>query len=103
MKNVLDDIQAIRIRVKTKMKERELLRETQCRTQGNVYFPFCHMNGETSKQLLSRLRYQLYKREKDWNDTQRKRWYIIKKTSDFADIFVGYTYIKEVFDIYDSS
>jgi hypothetical protein len=51
--------------------------------------------------LITRLRYQLFKRKKDWNDTQIDRWEVVKKLEDFQDIIYSYEIISDIFDIFD--
>jgi len=51
--------------------------------------------------LITRLRYQLFKREKDWNETQRNRWKVIKKLEDFEEIIFSYEIISDLFNIFD--
>jgi hypothetical protein len=51
--------------------------------------------------LLTKVRYQLFKRQKDWNETQKERWKIIKKLEDFNEIVFSYEIISDLFDIYD--
>jgi hypothetical protein len=51
--------------------------------------------------LITRLRYQLFKRQKDWNHTQKDRWKVVKKLEDFQDIIYSYEIISGLFDIFD--
>ena len=62
MKNVLDDIQAIRMRVKTKVKSEELTRQEKAKRQGKKYQAHRYTNNETKLQLITRLRYQVFER-----------------------------------------
>ncbi|MDP2395615.1 MAG: hypothetical protein Q8M44_01590 [bacterium] len=51
--------------------------------------------------MITRLRYQLFKRKKDWNDTQKDRWNIIQKLNEFQDIIYSYEIISNLFGIFD--
>ena len=59
------------------------------------------MYSETKKELVTRLRYQLFKRQTDWNNTQKNRWNTIKKLKEFQDIIYSYEIISDLFDIFD--
>jgi hypothetical protein len=52
--------------------------------------------------LVTRLRYQLFQRKKDWNETQNNRWEVITKLEDFQEIVKSYEIISDLFDIFDT-
>ncbi len=105
MKNVLWDIQAVRIRIKTGIIKEELDLETQAKIDKRKYSPkkykLNETYSETKKELITRLRYQLFKRKKDWNYTQKDRWEVIKKLEDFEEIVFSYEIISDLFNIFD--
>ncbi len=107
MKNVLDDIQAVRIRTKTKITKYELDLETQCKIDKIKYIPKKYeLNkevSETKKELITRLRYQLFQRKWDWNETQNDRWKVITKLEDFQEIVESYEIISDLFNIFDKA
>jgi len=105
MKNVLWDIQAVRIRVKTQVIKEELDLETQCRIDRVTYvskkYNLNSRVSETKRELITRLRYQLFKRKIDWSETQINRWSIIKWLEEFQDIIYSYEIVSDLFDMYD--
>ena len=107
MKNVLDDIQAVRIRIKTKIIKEDLDLETQAKIDkikyGSRKYFINSKLYETKKELITRLRYQLFKRKKDWNETQNNRWEVIKKIDIFQEIIKSYEIISDLFDIFDNN
>ncbi len=64
--NVLEDIQSIRMRIKTLVKDEELGIEERCKIDRKKYIPRKLENGETRLDFVTRLRYQLFERRKDW-------------------------------------
>ena len=107
MKNVLEDIQAVRIRTKTKIIKEELDLETQSKIDKTRYvakkFIIHSKLSETKKELITRLRYQLFQRKKDWNETQNNRWEGVKTLEDFQEIIYSYEIISDLFDIFDKA
>lgn len=105
MTNVLGDINALRIRVKTQIIKEDLDLMEQSKIDRKKYYPKKYLLNsrisETKKELITRLRYQLFKRKKDWNETQNDRWKIIEKLSEFQDIIYSYEIISDLFDIFD--
>jgi hypothetical protein len=59
--------------------------------------------SETKKELITRLRYQLFQRKKDWNETQNNRWEVVKTLEDFQEIIYSYEIISDLFDIFDKA
>lgn len=100
-KNVLEDIQAIRLRIKTLIKEGELTQEDLCKIDRRRYIPKKYENSETRLDFISRLHYQLFKRRKDWNPHQIDRWSVLVKHSEFDDIRVSYEMLEIFYAIYD--
>lgn len=107
MKNVLWDIQAVRMRTKTKIIKESLDLESQAKIDRVRYNPKKYkldvLHYETKKELVTRLRYQLFKRKKDWNINQKNRWKVIQKISEFDEIVASYEIISDLFKIFDKS
>ncbi|PID87421.1 hypothetical protein CSB07_01280 [Candidatus Gracilibacteria bacterium] len=105
MKNVLGDIQAVRIRLKTGIIKEELDLETKSKIERIKYSPkeykLNNNLSETKKELITRVRYQLFKRKKDWNDNQKDRWKIIKKLKNLEELVFSYEVVSDLFDIFD--
>ena len=103
MKNVLEDLQAIRIRIKTLIKKEELTLQDIAKKEGKEYNPKRYANWETRIEFTTRLRYQLFKRKKDWNYNQIQRWEILCSNSEYDDIKYWYDIISSLFIIYDET
>jgi len=105
MKNVLWDIQAVRMRIKTKIIKEELDLETQAKIEKRRYkskkYRLSEKHFETKKELITRHRYQLFKRKIDWNENQINRSNIIKKLEVFEEIIFSYEIIFDLFNIFD--
>jgi transposase len=100
-KNVLEDIQALRIRIKTDIKAEELSREDECRRERKPYHPKRLENSETRLDLVSRLHYQLFKRRQDWNVYQVRRWEVLMKHEQFFELRSAYKLLEVFYEIYD--
>ena len=102
-KNVLDDNQAIRIRTKTKIKDEENNKEDQFKLDWMKYYPAKFPNWETRVDFITRLRYQLYKRRKDWNECQKLRYAVIENSTneDLLQIKIWYEIVERFYEIYD--
>lgn len=101
-KNILEDIQSIRMRIKTIIKSEELEKEEQCKIDRKKYIPKKLENSETKLDFITRLRYQLFERRKDWGEYQTKRWEVLKQHSEFDKIRVAYELLEKFYEIYDS-
>jgi len=100
--NVLEDIQSIRMRIKTLIKSEELEKEEQCKIDRKKYIPRKLENGESRLDFITRLRYQLFERRKDWSEYQIQRWEVLKIHTEFYEIQVSYEIIEKFYEIYDS-
>lgn len=100
--NVLEDIQSVRMRIKTIIKKEELEIEEQSKIDRKKYIPAKFENTETRLDFITRLRYQLFKRRKDWNEFQITRWEVLKRHEEFYDIKISYEILEKFYDIYDS-
>lgn len=101
-KNVLEDIQAIRMRAKTRIKDEELELEDVCKKERRKYIPKKIQNSETRLEFITRLRYQLFERRKDWSEFQQRRWEVLLKHEEFYEIKVAYELLEQFYVIYDS-
>jgi len=63
------------------------------------YFKNKFENGETPKELLARSRYLLFKKEKDWSDSQLERAKIL--FYNFPEINAAYEFINAFRDFYE--
>jgi len=101
-KNVLEDIQCIRMREKTRIKEEELSIEEQCKIERKRYIPKRYTNDETRLTFITKLRYQLFERRKDWSDYQKARWNILQQHTEYDEIRVSYEVLENFYEIYGS-
>lgn len=101
-KNVLEDIQAIRMRIKTNIKSEELEKEEQCKIDRIKYIPRKLENNETRLDFITRLRYQLFERRKDWNEHQIRRWEVLIQQGEFIEIQISYELLEKFYEMYDS-
>ena len=101
-KNVLEDIQAIRMRAKTRIKDEELEKEDECKKGRKKYSPKKLQNSETRLEFITRLRYQLFERRKDWSEFQQKRWEVLLRHEEFYEIRIAYESLEQFYVIYDS-
>jgi len=97
--NVLEDIQSIRMRIKTLTKDEELKKEEQCKIDRKKYIPKKLENSETKLDFITRLRYQLFERRKDWCEYQVRRWEVLKQHSEFDEIQVAYELLEKFYEI----
>jgi transposase len=73
MKNVLEDLLAIRTRCKTAIKKRVLDDEREAKEKREKYKPTKYMTGETEVVVATRLIRQLRKRRRDRSKSQKRR------------------------------
>lgn len=72
-KLALEAVQELRIKHRWEAIDAENEAFERSRKNKKVYQPLILENGDTVKQLLARSRYVLYKKETDWNATQKQR------------------------------
>jgi transposase len=70
---VTDAMQHLRVKHRWEAIEQENKDIKQAKIQGVKHSPFIHSNGDTTKELLARSRYLLYRFEDDWTLNQSKR------------------------------
>lgn len=72
-KLALDALQEIRIEHRWDAINEETDAKEEAKLSGNKYHPILLRNGDTSKQLLARSRYLLFKSPKKWTESQKLR------------------------------
>jgi transposase len=70
---VIDALQHLRIKLRWQSIEDENNAIKQAKKKGEKYYPEILPNGETTKELLARSRYLLYRFKDDWTLNQSKR------------------------------
>jgi transposase len=73
VKLVLEALQHLRIKYRWEAIDKENEQIKKARINGVKYNPEVLPNGDMLKQLLTRSRYLLFKRDTDWTDTQQHR------------------------------
>lgn len=97
-------IQALQdLRIKHRWEAIDLENEQlqQAKTKGIDYSPEFFDNGDTTKQLLARSRYLLYKAPSNWNLTQAHRAKILFKS--YPDIHQAYTLVNGLRNIFNQT
>jgi transposase len=84
-KLISDAVQTIRIKYRWEAIAEEA---KQIKALGKRYEPIYFSNGDSQKQLLARSRYLLFKTEKKWTDSQKKRAKILFK--EYPEIYDAY-------------
>ena len=87
---VMDAMQHLRVKLRWKAIDEENTAIKQAKDRGEKYYPQTLTNGDTSKELLVRSRYLLYKFEEDWTINQVKR---------AAILFEKYPLLKSVYKL----
>jgi transposase len=77
VKLVLEALQHLRINYRWEAIDKENEEIKKARTNGLKYNPEVFANGDMLKQLLTRSRYLLFKRDTDWTSSQQQRAYIL--------------------------
>lgn len=102
MKNILEDMWALISKNKTIIKKEHLEEQDRAKVERRPVKHQKFANTETKLELISRWRYQLLKRRKDWNLNQYLRWDCMKLVPWFEEITAMYEQIEKIFEIYDS-
>ena len=103
MKNILEDMWALISKNKTEIKKAYLEEQEQAKIERRKPKHQIYANKETKMEMISRWRYQLLKRRRDWNLNQYMRWDCMKLVPWFEEIVAMYEQIEKVFSIYDSN
>lgn len=69
----IEALQQIRIKHRWEAMDKENEEIEKAKRHKKAYHPIVLQNGDTTKQLLARSRYALYKKEKDWTPSQKER------------------------------
>jgi transposase len=93
MKMLLDDLNAIRIRAKTALKKKEGDTIKQAKVDKKKYIIERFANGETEVEIVTRLKRQMCKRIRDWNNNQKNRWLIAQTINELDELVIGYELI----------
>ena len=102
MKNILEDMWALISKNKTEIKKAHLEEQERAKIKRRKPNYQRYANQETKLELISRWRYQLLKRRKDWNLNQHLRWGCLELIPGFEEIVAMYKQIETIFEIYDS-
>lgn len=87
-KLAIEAVQELRIKHRWAAIDQENEAIDKARRHKKAYRPSSHENGDTTKQLLARSRYILYKQEKNWTKNQKERAGVLFK--NFPDIQQAY-------------
>lgn len=87
---IMDAMQHVRVKERWKAIEAENIAIKEAKLKGAKYRPEVLSNGDTTKELLARSKYILYKYDTDWTNNQRKRAELL---------FEKYPIIKSVYQL----
>jgi len=102
IKNILEDLNAIKIRIKTVIKKKVLEEEKKVKNKWKKYLQERYINWETLLEMISRSHYQLYKRQTDRKYNQRARRTIMKWLEIFKELCLWYDIVQDLQSIYDN-
>jgi hypothetical protein len=102
MKNIQEDMIALKVTLKTMIKKEFLEWEKEAKKNKQRYNPQRYMNWETKLELVTRVHCQLCKRKEDWHWNQRGRRTIMKNLEDFDELVKAYEYVEKLRWIYDA-
>jgi transposase len=100
-KLAFDAVQEIRIKHRWEAIDNENNAIQQAQEAGITYRQKTYDNGETSKQLLARSRYLLFKSESKWSKNQKERATVL--FDKFPDIKLAYNLSQKLSWIYENS
>jgi len=103
MKHVLEDMWALISKNKTEIKKAHLDEQEQAKIEKRRPTHQRFSNWETLLEIITRGRFQLRRRRKDWNINQHLRWDCFELIPQLQEISAMYKEIEEVFYIYDFS
>ena len=87
-KLALEAVQQLRIKHRWEAIDKENEAIEKAKRHKKRYRPIIHDNGDTTRQLLARSMYILYKKEKDWTLNQRQRAGLLFEL--YPDVFEAY-------------
>ena len=94
-------VQQVRIGLRRGEMEAENAAIKRARAEGRRYVAQEHVNGDTPKQLLARMRTALYQPKKKWKANQRLRMSIA--FDHYPDLASAYEHAQQLRDIYEAS
>lgn len=100
-KLAIEALQDLRIKHRWEAIDLENEQLQQAKTKGINYSPEFFDNGDTTKQLLARSRYLLYKAPSNWTLTQAHRAKILFKS--YPDIHQAYTLVNDLRNIFNQT
>lgn len=102
MKNVLEDLLAIRTRCKTAIKKKILDEEKAAKERWEKYKPTRYMTWETEIEVVTRLIRQIRKRRSSWNRSQQRRRILAWQIEELSEVIIAYSQVERLWWIYDS-
>jgi len=102
MKNVLEDLLAVRTRTKTEIKARILNEKEEAKKEWKKYKQHRYLNGETDIEVVTRLIHQLRKRKTDWSPNQITRRKVAQWIEELEEVIQCYNHVRILREIYDS-
>ena len=103
MKNVLEDMSALISKVKTEIKKDYLEEQDQAKIERRKPNYKRFKNLENLLEIITRWRFQLLQRRKDWSDLQILRWECFETIPLLQNIVAMYKQIERLFEIYDNN
>lgn len=100
-KLAIEALQDLRIKHRWEAIDLENEQLQRAKTKGIDYSPEFFNNGDTTKQLLARSRYLLYKSPSNWTHTQAQRAKILFKA--YPDIHQAYTLVNDLRNIFNQT
>lgn len=100
-KLALEALQEIRIKHRWEAMDFENQLILQAKRENRTYIPELLFNGDSTKQLLARSRYLLYKSREKWTDSQKERAQIIFEL--YPDIKTAYSLNQQLRGIYNNN
>jgi len=102
MKEILSDLHAIRMRIKTKIKAKQNGEKIKAKKNWTKYNAPRTNLWETEYETLQMLRYQCNKRMNDWSNREKQRFYGIQKDESYKELIVGIECVQDLFSVFDS-
>jgi transposase len=100
-KLALEAVQEVRIRLKWEALDKENLDIAEAKSNKTQFIPKEFSNGDTSKQLLTRSRFLLYKSPNKWSDSQKERATIVFE--EYPEIKTVYFLSQKLRNIYNNN
>lgn len=98
-KLAIEALQDLRIKHRWDAIDKENEQLQQAKTKGRKFNPEIFSNGDTSRQLLARSRYLLYKAPNKWTENQSQRAKILFK--NYPDIHQAYSLVNNLRNIFN--